>query len=162
MIGSLIFITIGLLITLYAFYEYYRSKKTTNWISTKGEILKSQLIRNLSDIETGETYECRVEYKYKVKSTGKFLIGNRILPFTSIGNYSDNLKIYEKLKPETKITVFYNPKKIRQSCLINDKNFLYKIILTLGILCLLFGLIMSYFSKNEKGIYELNKIEVIE
>lgn len=81
------------MIILYALYEYFKSKKTINWITTNGEIMKSQLVRNLSDIEQGDTYECQVEYKNKVKLTGEFLIGNRILPFTSIGNYSDNLKM---------------------------------------------------------------------
>lgn len=162
MISSFIIIVLGTITILYALYEYFRAFKTANWDVTTGEILKSQLVRTSQNRESDDMYECQVEYKYKPKSNIKYLTGNRILPFTSIGNYSDNLKMYEKLKKGVKIKVFYNPNKTYQSCLIRGKVFIYKAILILGILFLVFGITMFYFSNKEQQSNELNEIEIIE
>src|SRR5690606_39327556 len=150
MIGSIIFILIGLLIVTYGMYQYVQNLKTSNREQTRGKIIKSQIVRTSIDIESGDTYNCQVEYKYKPKSTDEEILGNRILPFISIGNYTDNLKIHKKLKIGAELKVFYNPQNISQSCLIKGQNFVYKVVLITGIMCLLFGLLMLNFSTQNE------------
>lgn len=165
MIGSYIFIFIGSLIIIYGLIQFFKNKETLNWKSTKGIITENQLIRKILDTNDNIdfTYECQVKYKYKPRGMSTDIIGNRILPFILIGNYEDNLEFNKTLKIGTELRVYYNPKKIEQCCLIKGQNFAYKIILTLGFICLFFGLISYYSQTKEKTQIEiLNKIKVIE
>lgn len=165
MIGSYIFIFIGTLVTAYGLIQFFKNQKTLNWISTKGVIIENQLIRKISNTNDNidYTYECQVKYKYKPRGMNNEIIGNRILPFILIGNYKDNLEFNKTLKIGTELKVHYNPKKVEECCLIKGQNYAYKIILTLGFICLFFGLIVYFSKTKEKTEIEiLNKIEIIE
>ena len=145
--------------------KFLKNLKTLNWNNTRGVIIENQLTREISS--TGDTreykYECKVKYRYKPRGLNKEIIGYRILPSILIGNYEDNLGFSKTLKIGTELKVYYNPKKVEQSCLIKGQNYAYKIVLTLGFICLFFGLLVYFSTTKEKLETEiLNKIEIVK
>ncbi|CAM1346122.1 DUF3592 domain-containing protein [Tenacibaculum crassostreae] len=158
MIGAVIFLVIGIIVLGYGFHLKSKTKKTKNWVTTNGKILDIKLTRVLLD--ESQDFNCEIKYSFFAKNNK--IEGNRILPFIGISSNEENIKIYEKLKNAENVEVHYNPKNLKESCLVKESNYLNTGIIILGLTALLFGSLMftlSVFDQQEKN---RNDIEFIE
>lgn len=162
MLGSYIFIFFGIIIIVKAIILYIKNFRTLNWKKTKGIIIKNNLVKKKSNLHKIDSFECEIEYKYIIIGS-KEIIGNMILPFVTTTDYTRSLEFNKKLKIGTVLKVFYNPKNNKQSCLIKGQHHTSKILFTMGLICLILGLLLYLGTNKEKAQIEiLNKIEIIE
>jgi len=118
MIIGIIIMIVGLIALIIAIRAIMKSKKSSNWLTTEGEITKSGTTKDV-DIERGySTSNAVIEYKYTLN--GKEFTSNRIYFGSSISmtGKEEKSNLLSRKYPEfRKVTVYYNPENVKESVL---------------------------------------------
>jgi hypothetical protein len=134
----------GFILLLIGIYYYRKAKQTLNWYTTIGTIINSRVKTN-QDSEHGTTYESEISYSFTVESQS--YVSNKIIAFmnygTSFRKSADN--ITNKYPVNTKVNIYYNPSKTKESVIepgVKTANIIFMII---GFLIFIVPLIVVYF-----------------
>ncbi|MGE0076420.1 MAG: DUF3592 domain-containing protein [Bacteroidales bacterium] len=118
LIIGLIVLIIGLIVLFLALRAIKKSKASSQWLTTKGEITKSGTTKDMN-IERGySVYNADIEYKYIVN--GKEYTSSRIYFGSSIsmtGKEEKSNLLARKYPLLRKVTVYYNPENEKESVL---------------------------------------------
>jgi len=118
LIIGLIVSIIGLIVFILALRAIKKSKASSQWLTTEGEITKSGTTKDV-DIERGySTSNAIIEYKYTLN--GKEYTSNRIYFGSSIsmtGKEEKSNLLARKYPEFRKVTVYYNPENVKESVL---------------------------------------------
>ncbi len=159
--------TVGIAFILIGFWFILLDRKTKKWTKTTGTILSSQFktkINNISDSEYYQPeYKCEFIYEFFPIASNKSITGNKL---TIHGNLYDvdkekQLKICEKLSPNQKVSVYYNPNNPNKNCLIAGKDNRSFFTIILGVIIVI-SVIAVYLSNSDLNMkIVLNNIETI-
>jgi hypothetical protein len=110
---GLLFVIIGLVLTL-------RAKAASNWPSTSGIMLKSEITERTTkqrtkshQIITYTSYEPMVEYQYTVE--GKSLTGNRLSFGLTRLTLEKAQEVLKRFPVNAQVPVYYNPRRVKDS-----------------------------------------------
>ncbi len=119
-IVPVILILVGVLFVLIGLVLKLRAKAASNWPTTPGVMLKSEVVERTTTTRTGNhrvhrstSYEPLVEYQYTIN--GKVLTGKRLsfgltrLPLEKAQELSDKFPV------DKQVPVYYNPRKVKDS-----------------------------------------------
>jgi len=120
LIGSIVIMTVGFILTIVQFYFYAKSIKTNDWIVAKGQIVSSKLetLKDMSGDTFEDSYRPSISYKYEISGSlfksDKIFYGDRVYT-----NYKHRSKKLLKKFPENKeVNIFVNPLDNSESVLI--------------------------------------------
>jgi hypothetical protein len=123
--------------------------RTKNWLIVTGQVLLSEIVKddNFEIVESKTTaYSYKIKYEYEIN--GKIYYGNKIsyVKFTTTNKeYIDEL--LNKYRIGTKVSVYYNPKKITDCLLeinVNTITIIFIISLLLIIIVSIILLLKKY------------------
>ncbi|MCP3926111.1 MAG: DUF3592 domain-containing protein [Desulfobacterales bacterium] len=147
----------GLYISLVSSQDMYKAYKTNNWESTKGLIIKSEII--IINDDDKEPYRSVIIYKYKVNG-----INYRSDQIDTTKIYSANKEYPQELIkkfPKSSITkIFYNPINHKESVLLQGINLdlLYPFITGIFIIIISFIFYLNSKKKHLPFFYKKSKM----
>jgi hypothetical protein len=110
---GLLFVIIGLVLTL-------RAKTASNWPTTSGVMLKSEIAERITKQQTKShqmmtytSYEPLVEYQYTVN--GKVLTGNRLSFGLTRLPLEKAQEVLKRFPVNAQVPVYYNPRRVKDS-----------------------------------------------
>jgi hypothetical protein len=130
------------------------AKNTTNWPSTRGQVLSCRTVvtqnrtrTRAGTIDTGKTYHVEILYSYVVDGqeyTGsQFRVGQSQIEVTGL---RDGERLSSKFKSQPQVDVFYNPQKPQEAVLARGRNEIGEVRgLFLGLLMLGTAVFMFFY-----------------
>jgi len=123
---------------LFELYAWYFAKKSKLWPTTEGTILNAYIDSQV-DEDSDETYSPKVKYSYRVNGV---LYQSKRLFFGSMNSsdYSQASDSLFNININTKVTVYYDPKKPQRSVLQTGSGQikLYTVVIWFGLLAIYF------------------------
>jgi hypothetical protein len=110
------------------------NQQIKSWAMVKGEIIESKIISSPNYWR----YELTLKYRYEIDHQTYF--GEKIYPLGKIYNSQQNLQLFlNELSQNT--LIYYDPDNPQQSCLKPTPISWFLLIFSMGIFCLLIGLV---------------------
>lgn len=114
----LCFLAMGIAITIlfnwFAAHELYKQHDAlTNWPSTQGEILTSQITDSYNVGNEATVYRPEVQHRYSVNAVE--FIGSNATPFDTAASKSWAWSVISQFKPGDTVPVYYNPSEPSRS-----------------------------------------------
>ncbi|MHA1982847.1 MAG: DUF3592 domain-containing protein [Candidatus Hodarchaeales archaeon] len=168
-LGFYLFIVIPLIINLplYVFYEllkyliktyrktlilFHEARSSQSWSITQGEIVHSNIIKQVFTGETGPSisYDINVQYKYAV--SGETYVGSRIMIQPISDRISSTSLRESSYKVGSTVQVYYNPESPQNSVL--ELGVTFDFYLSLIILPMLFIILILVLGGLQFLIYD--------
>lgn len=133
-LSTILALVIGFVALWIGFKLHKLNQKIKSWGMVKGEIIESKIIPSPNYWR----YELILKYRYEIDR--QTYIGENIYPLGKIYHSQQNLQLFlNELSQNT--LIYYDPDNPQQSCLKSTPVSWFFLIFSMGILCVLMGLI---------------------
>ncbi len=134
---GLLFMAVGIGVTIWAAVTLRRASASTDWPTTEGKVISSE-VESHKGGEGGTTYGAEVLYEYSVSRTTHS--GNKV----SFGDYSSSnpghaREIVNKYPADETVTVHYNPERPEVAVLEPGGSSIIYLPLGFGLVCCVVG-----------------------
>lgn len=135
------------ILSVYFGYRISSGKSSLKWSYVTGDVIKSRLTKDYGG-DGADTYNIRIKYSYKVNN--KLYTSKKVsYKFLVMTGESEARKLYKSLINDKKVKVFYNPKKPRQSVIIQG----YTIGLEIAVIIISLFMICIFSLNLQKLLY---------
>ena len=116
-IGAPIFTLVGGVILAVGISAMQRASESESWPMVKGEVIRTDIVRERARNGGGSTYQAKVEYQYAIEGVTHY--GSRV-SFAGNVNTSNRgaaMKITDQYRKGTEVAVYYDPADPEESVL---------------------------------------------